>query len=57
MRITIPTELKEELLGQYGNFATDNEGHFIKYTEQDFFEQLRKKLRRYERPMVKTGLF
>jgi len=48
MRISIPAELKKELLDQYGNFVTDDEGHIFEYTEQDIYEQLRKKLRPYE---------
>jgi hypothetical protein len=40
----IPAELKEELLEQYGNLWTDDEGHLHDYTEQDICEQLRKKL-------------
>jgi hypothetical protein len=40
----IPAELKEELLEQYGNLWTDDEGHLHDYTEQDICEQMRKKL-------------
>ncbi len=43
-RISIPAEVKKELLEQYGNLATDDEGHVYEYTEQDITEQLRKKL-------------
>jgi len=43
----IPAELKEELLEQYGNPVTDDEGHLRDYTEQDIGEQLRKKLLPY----------
>ena len=43
----IPAELKEELLEQYGNLWTDDEGHLHDYTEQDICEQLRKKLLPY----------
>jgi hypothetical protein len=49
MRISIPTALEKELLDQYGDYATDDEGHVFKYTEQDIYEQLRKKLRPYEK--------
>ena len=45
MRVSIPAGLEKELLNQYGNFATDNEGHVFEYSEQDIYEQLRKKLR------------
>lgn len=49
MRISIPAELENKLLDQYGSFATDNEGHVFEYTEQDIYEQLRKKLRQCEK--------
>jgi len=52
MRISIPAELEKELLDRYGIFATDDEGHIFEYTEQDIYEQLRKKLR----PYVKSHL-
>lgn len=48
MRITIPTAVEKELLDQYGNYATDGEGYAFEYTEQDIYEQLRKKLRPYQ---------
>lgn len=43
-RVSIPPELEKELLAQYGNLATDDEGNVFEYTEQDIYEQLRKKL-------------
>lgn len=44
-RISIPEELKQELLNEYGNLpAGDNP----QYTEQDISKQLRKRLRPYE---------
>jgi len=49
MRISIPAELEKELLTQYGSYATDEEGHVFEYSEQDIYEQLRKKLRLYEK--------
>jgi len=49
MRISIPKALEKELLEQYGNYATDDEGHMFEYTEQDIYEQLEKKLRPYEK--------
>ena len=49
LRVTVPAELEKELLDRYGNLATDDEGHIFEYTEQDIYEQLRKKLRRYEK--------
>ena len=47
----IPAELKEELLEQYGNLWTDDEGHLHDYTEQDICEQLRKKLLPYAKSL------
>ena len=47
-RVSIPAELRKELLHEYGNFTTDDEGHVFEYTEQDIYEQLREKLRPYE---------
>lgn len=49
MRISIPANIEKELLDQYGNYATDDEGNVFEYTEQDIYEQLRKKLRPYEK--------
>lgn len=49
MRVSIPTGLEKELLNQYGNFATDDEGHVFEYSEQDIYEQLRKRLRPYDK--------
>ena len=47
LRVSIPAELGKELLDEYGNLATDDAGHVFEYTEQDVYEQLRKKLRSY----------
>jgi len=47
-RVSTPSELGNELLHEYGNFAIDDEGHVFEYTEQDIYEQLRRKLRPYE---------
>lgn len=47
LRVRIPAELEKDLLDEYGNLATDDEGHVFEYTEQDICEQLRKKLRPY----------
>lgn len=47
MRVSIPECLEKELLDQYGNHATDEEGRVFEYTQQDIYEQLRKKLRPY----------
>ena len=49
LRLRIPAELEKELLDEYGNLATDDAGHVIEYTEQDIYEQLRKKLRPKEK--------
>lgn len=51
MRAAIPEELEKELLEQYGSYVTDNEGHQFQYTEQDIYEQLRKKLCQYEKAL------
>ena len=48
-RASIPAELEKELLHEYGNFATDDEGHVFEYTEQDICEHLRKKLSPYRK--------
>jgi len=32
-------------LAEYGNLTTDGKGGLVEYTEQDIYEQLRKKLR------------
>jgi hypothetical protein len=47
LRVRVPAELEKELLDEYGKLATDDEGHVFEYTEQDIYEQLRKKLRPY----------
>jgi len=49
LRVSIPTEVEKELLEQYGNYAPDDDGHEFQYTEQDIYEQLRKRLRPYEK--------
>ena len=49
MRVKIPVELEKELLDEYGNLATDDAGHIIEHTEQDIYEQLRKRLRLYQK--------
>ena len=52
LRVNIPTDLQEELLAHYGSPGTDDQGHPIEYTEQDIYEQLRKKLRTYTEGIV-----
>jgi len=49
LRVRIPAELEKELLAEYGNLTTDDAGHIFEYTEQDIYEQLRKKLRPHEK--------
>lgn len=49
MRTSIPAELEKELLDQYGSLETAADGHIFEYTEQDIYEQLRKKLRQYDK--------
>ncbi|OGN99606.1 MAG: hypothetical protein A2Y90_01955 [Chloroflexi bacterium RBG_13_52_12] len=46
-RVAIPAEMEKELLDDYGNLVTDDQGHAFEYTEQDICEQLRKKLLPY----------
>ena len=47
-RISIPAELEKELLAEYGNEATTEDGRILEYAEQDICEQLRKIVRPYE---------
>jgi len=47
-RVHVPSELKKELLEQYGNTVITEEGRAIEYSEQDIYEQLRKIVRSYE---------
>lgn len=49
MQVSIPADLEKELLDQYGNLTTDDEGHVFEYREQDIYEQLRKRLRPYDK--------
>jgi len=46
-RVAIPAELEKEILDDYGNLVTDDQGHVFEHTEQDICEQLRKKLLPY----------
>ena len=48
LRLSIPVDMENKLLAQYGNLVVDEEGHVFEYTEQDIWEQLRKILRPYE---------
>jgi hypothetical protein len=47
-RVQIPSELKNELLADYGNLVVTEDGRVIEYSEQDICEQLRKILRPYQ---------
>jgi hypothetical protein len=47
LKIRLPAELEKELLAAYGNPVTDDDGHVFEYTEQDIFEQVRKRLHPY----------
>jgi len=49
LKVSIPIEVEKELLEQYGSYVSDNDGHEFQYTEQDIYEQLRKRLRQYEK--------
>lgn len=49
LRISIPKEVENELLELYGSYVADDEGREFQYTEQDICEQLRKRLRPYEK--------
>jgi hypothetical protein len=52
MRISIPNEVEKELLELYGSCAVDDEGCEHEYTEQDIYEQLRKRLRLYKKTFI-----
>ena len=47
-RVSIPADLKKELLAEYGNLVLTEDGRVIEYSEQDICEQLRKILRPYD---------
>jgi len=49
LRVTVPAELEQQLLAEYGNPVTDDEGRVLEYTEQDIYEQLRKRVLPYAR--------
>lgn len=54
MRVWIPEKVEKELLEQYGSYVTNEDGHEFEYTEQDIYEQLRKKLRPYEKDCISS---
>ena len=47
MKVMLPDYLTTELLAEYGNTVTDEEGHVFEYTEQDIYEQVRKTIQKY----------
>ncbi len=47
--ITIPEELKKELLETLGTQPYDENGRPLQYSEQDIFEQVRKAVQPYSR--------
>ena len=47
--ITIPRKLEQELLDTYGKPVADDEGHLDEFSEQDIYEQVRKKIANYLR--------
>jgi DNA-binding transcriptional regulator/RsmH inhibitor MraZ len=47
-RVHVPSELKKELLEQYGNTVITEDGRTIEYSEQDIYEHLRKIVRSHE---------
>lgn len=47
MKVTLPDNLMNELLAEYGSTVTDEEGHIFEYTEQDIHEQIRKVIQKY----------
>jgi len=44
MWVSIPESLEKEFLREYGHPVIDDEGYMRDYTEQDIYEQLRKRL-------------
>ena len=48
-RVSIPECLEKELLDEYGSYVIDDSGNLRGYTEQDIYEQLRKKIQPYEK--------
>ncbi len=55
MRIIIPESKKKELLEEFSTLVFTEDGGYYEYTEQDIYEQLRKKLRLYENKNKTTG--
>ena len=48
LRARVPAEVEKELLDEYGHLVADDEGHVREYTEQDIYEQVRKRLYLYQ---------
>jgi hypothetical protein len=49
-RVQIPAVLKKEILANYGNAVTTEDGLIWEYSEQDICEQLRKIIRPFQEP-------
>lgn len=47
--IAIPRKLEQELLDTYGKPVVDDEGHLREFSEQDIYEQVRKRIANYLR--------
>jgi len=45
--ISIPRKLEQELLDTYGKPVVDDEGLLHEFSEQDIYEQVRKKVANY----------
>ncbi|MHB1256335.1 MAG: hypothetical protein ACYCXI_08995 [Dethiobacteraceae bacterium] len=45
--ISIPRKLEQELLDTYGKPVVYDEGHLREFSEQDIYEQVRKKVANY----------
>ena len=55
MWVSIPKNLEKEFLRDYGHPVMDDEGHMREYTEQDIYEQLRKKINSSRIFQMKSG--
>lgn len=48
-KVKIPATLEKELLDDYGKEVTTEDGRILEYSEQDIYEQLRKRLTKCEK--------
>jgi hypothetical protein len=48
-KVKIPATLEKELLDDYGKEVTTEDGRILEYSEQDIYEQLRKRLMKCEK--------